>query len=284
MKKIILFIICINGFLLKTCAQENIKSTTDSTNPITENQNIIFELNFDTAEEGNYTKQDLIKEAGDIRWSLFGNRAHIIKDPKEEKGPVLKVDYPKGTVGPETNGVQFIKSLPPSNEYYLDYYVFFQEGFDFKQGGKLPGLTSGGSTYTGGNHPDNGEGWSARYMWVKRNAGVEAIVYFYYIDMNSKYGESVDSHIYFETGKWYRLTQRIKLNDDNLSNGQMQVWVDGVEVINKTNIRYRLWEKGDIDSFYFSTFHGGATEDWAPQNDSFALFDAIKVTKLKPEF
>ena len=139
-------------------------------------------------------------------------------------------------------------------------------------------------TYTGGVHPDNGEGWSARYMWVQRNAGVEAIVYFYYVDMSSQYGDSVNSAKYFETGKWYRLTQRIKLNENNLSNGIMQVWIDGNEVINNTDVRYRLWGKGDIDSFYFSTFHGGASEDWSPQNDSFALFDNIKVTKSKPEF
>lgn len=278
MKKSIIFILVVKGFILSACAQDNIENKEEL--PV-KNQTEIFQLNFDKAETGIYTKQNLIKEAGTINWALFNDRAHIVADPKGEKGNVLKVDYPKGTVGPETNGVQFIKDLPASNEYYLDYYVYFEEGFDFRQGGKLPGLTSGGSTYTGGNHPNNGEGWSARYMWVKK---AEAIVYFYYVDMKSEYGDAVKTGINFETGKWYRLTQRIKLNEDNLSNGIMQVWVDGKEVINNTDIRYRLWDKGNIDSFYFSTFHGGATEDWSPQNDSFALFDAIKVTKIKPEF
>mgnify|MGYP003625569501 FL=1 len=281
MKKVILFILVVNGFMFKACAQNTLETEEIEETVVVKDSNIIFELNFDAAIEGKYTKQNLIKEAGEIRWTLLDNRANIIKDPLGKKGTVLKVDYPKGTVGPETNGVQFIKSLPASNEYYLDYYVFFEEGFDFRQGGKLPGLTSGGSTYTGGNHPDNGEGWSARYMWVKKG---EAIVYFYYVDMKSKYGDAVKSGINFETNKWYRLTQRIKLNEDNLSNGIMQVWIDGKEVINNTDVRYRLWGKGDIDTFYFSTFHGGATEDWSPQNDSFALFDAIKVTTLKPEF
>ena len=241
----------------------------------------VFEIDFNNAATGKYTKEALIKDGGEMRWVLFDNRAHIVADPKGKKGNVLKVDYPKGTVGPQTNGVQFIKNLPPSNEYYLDYYVMFEDGFDFRQGGKLPGLTSGGSAYTGGNHPDNGEGWSARYMWVKKG---EALVYFYYVDMKSKYGDIVKLNMSFETGKWYRLTQRIKLNDDNLSNGIMQVWVDGKEVVNNTNVRYRLWDKGVIDSFYFSTFHGGASDDWSPQNDSFALFDGFKVTKTKPSF
>ncbi|XMO85799.1 polysaccharide lyase [Algibacter sp. AS12] len=278
MKKVILFILIVNGFMLNSCAQSNIH---EEETPVVENKTEFFELNFDAINQGKYTKQSLISEGGDIRWALLGDRANIVADPKGQKGNVLMVDYPKGTVGPETNGVQFIKTLPASNEYYLDYYVFFEDGFDFRQGGKLPGLTSGGSTYTGGNHPDNGEGWSARYMWVKKG---QAIVYFYYVDMKSKYGDSVTTGINFETGIWYRLTQRIKLNEDNLANGIMQVWVNGKEVINNINVRYRLWGKGNIDSFYFSTFHGGATEDWSPQNDSFALFDAIKVTKIKPEF
>ncbi|MEN8126075.1 MAG: polysaccharide lyase [Bacteroidota bacterium] len=245
------------------------------------NSNTIFELDFAKSTVGAYNKEKLASDGGEMRWTLLKDRASIVADQKGNRGNVLKVKYPKGTAGPETNGVQFIKTLPDSNEYYLDYYVMFEEGFDFRLGGKLPGLTSGGSTYTGGNHPDNGEGWSTRYMWVKKG---EVIVYFYYVDMKSKYGDIVKMDTTFETGKWYRLTQRIKLNEDNLPNGIMQVWVDGKEVVNNTDVRYRLWGKGVIDTFYFSTFHGGAGADWAPQNDSFALFDDFKVTKTKPVF
>lgn len=284
MKRIILLIIIAQVLVFNSCAQSKNNNSELEEIQNSNNSDDIFELNFDSSQVGNYSEQNLYEEAGKIRWADLDNRAAIISDPEGKKGNVLKVEYPKQTVGPQTNGVQFIKDLPPSSEYYLDYYVYFEEGFDFKQGGKLPGLTSGGSTYTGGVHPDNGEGWSARYMWVKRNAGIEAIVYFYYIDMNSKYGESVNSKIYFETGKWYRLTQRIKLNEDNLSNGIMQVWVNGKKVIDRSKIRYRLWNKGAIDSFYFSTFHGGADESWMPQNDSFALFDGFAVSRERPKF
>lgn len=264
MKKIFILFLVIFSFSFNTLSEE-----------------VVFELNFDNSNSGKYLKENLINDGGEMRWALFKDRASIIADPKGKKGNVLKVEYPKGSVGPQTNGVQFIKDLPPSNEYYLDYYVLFEDGFDFRQGGKLPGLTSGGSKFTGGTHPNNGEGWSARYMWVKKG---EAIVYFYYVDMISKYGDAVRTNINFETEKWYRLTQRIKLNENNLSNGVMQVWIDGNVVIHHTNVRFRLWEKGLIDSFYFSTFHGGASQDWAPQNDSSALYDNIRVTIKKPVF
>lgn len=239
----------------------------------------VFSIDFRSSEVGVLTKAELEKQGGEMRWVLLEGRATIVEDA--EKGNVIQTKYPKGTVGPQTNGVQFIKTLPESDEYYLDYYVKFEEGFDFVKGGKLPGLTSGGSTYTGGNHPDNGEGWSARYMWV--NDG-DIVVYFYYMDMTHEYGDPVKMNVKFETGKWYRLTQRIKLNQDNLKNGVMQVWVDGKEVLHNENIRYRLWGKGMIDTFYFSTFHGGATEDWAPKVDSYIKFDDFKVTIKKPSF
>ncbi|MCK5823895.1 MAG: hypothetical protein KAG96_00640 [Ichthyobacteriaceae bacterium] len=239
----------------------------------------VFELDFKKTNTGELTNDQLSAEGGKIRWAQLNNNAKIVDDA--ERGKVLSVEYPKGSVGPQTGGSQFIKSLEPANEYYLDYYMKFDEGFDFVSGGKLPGLTSGGSTYTGGNNPDNGEGWSARYMWVKKG---EMVVYFYYMDKVHQYGDPVKMNVFFETGKWYRLTQRIKLNEDNLPNGIMQVWVDGQEVINNTKIRYRLWGKGMIDTFYFSTFHGGASKEWAPNNDSFTRFDKIRVTKTKPNF
>ena len=215
-------------------------------------------------------------------WVYLNNNSEIVEDA--ERGKVLEIKYPKGSVGPNTigfSGSQFIKKLTPSNEYYLDYYVKFKEGFDFSKGGKLPGLTSGGSTYTGGNHPDNGEGWSTRYMWVKEG---KMLVYFYYMDMTDKYGESVFFNTSLLPGKWYRITQRVKLNEDNLKNGTLQVWVDGNEVINRTDVRFRLWGKGMIDTFYFSTFYGGASADWAPSKDSFTQFDKIMVTTEKPDF
>ena len=245
-------------------------------------QNNEFKLEFKNTSIGKLTDEALSKESNGMDWTYLNDNASVVEDV--DRGKVIEVKYPKGNVGPNTigfSGSQFIKNLKPATEYYLDYYVKFEEGFDFRKGGKLPGLTSGGSKYTGGNHPDNGEGWSTRYMWV---ANGEIILYFYYMDMSHKYGDIVKMNVSFETGKWYRLTQRIKLNEDDDKNGILQIWVDGTEVVNQTDIRFRLGEKGMIDTFYFSTFYGGATSDWAPQNDSFTRFDRFVVSAEKPDF
>ena len=241
-----------------------------------------FKFDFKNTSLGELSSEELEKETDSLKWNLLSENADIVED--SERGKVMRVKYPKDCVGPGTigfSGAQFLKELTPANDYYLDYYVKFDKGFDFAKGGKLPGLTSGGDKYTGGHHPTKGEGWSTRYMWVGDG---ELIVYFYFIDMVHKYGDIVNTNVKLETGKWYRLTQRVKINKADSKDGILQVWVDGKEVINKQNIRFRLGDQGMIDTFYFSTFHGGATADWAPQNDSYSRFDKFTVSTSKPDF
>ena len=246
---------------------------------------LIWKLDFQNTGLGPLLNYELTKEGGDMEYIYLANNSFVVDD--EERPNALRVRYPEGAVGPQTigfSGSQFIKTIPDSDDYYLDYYVKFEDGFDFQKGGKLPGLTSGGSQWTGGQHPDNGEGWSARYMWVDNG---RMVVYLYYVDMPGAYGEPIEFNMNFVPGKWYRLTQRIKLNDVYTAgngNGILQVWVDGVQVIDRDNFRFRFEGKGLIDSFYFSTFFGGATADWAPDVDSFTRFDRIRVTTEKPDF
>lgn len=239
---------------------------------------VVFKLDFENSNLGEFTEIDLKNEVGEVTWSSIENRASIEEDSLH--GKVLKVMYPKGSLGPKQGGIQFVKPLPIAEEYYLNYYIKFKEGFDFVLGGKLPGLTSGGEKFTGGFHPDKGEGWSARYMWKKEG---EMILYFYHLDMKDKWGDVVKMNVFFTPGKWYRITQHIKLNDADNFNGLMEVWVDGKKVINDEKVRYRLAPLGLIDTFYFSTFHGGNTPDWSPKKDSYIYFDDFKVTNLKPE-
>lgn len=225
-----------------------------------------------------YSDAMVIQDFGDIEWVSTMGRGSIITD--SERGSVLRVAFPAKAIGPNQGGIQFIRTLPETNEYYLDYYLKFEHGFDFCLGGKLPGLTSGGSKFTGGVTPSAGEGWSARYMWTDKMP----VVYLYYVDMPSKYGEPLALSDRFEAGKWYRLTQHIKLNDADKQNGSITVWIDGKQSLAKSGIRFRIGEKGYIDSFYFSTFHGGDTQQWAPKNDSYACFDDILITTTPIDF
>ncbi|MCK5824878.1 MAG: hypothetical protein KAG96_05665 [Ichthyobacteriaceae bacterium] len=245
-------------------------------------QGVVFSLDYNNLNNGFLTESELKSVAGYDIWADLNGNSSIVED--SERGKCHMVKYPKGAVGPSTSGSQFLKDIKPSNEYYLDYYVKFNEGFDFQRGGKLPGLTHDGSKWTGGTDPTNGEGWSARYMWLDDG---EMIVYLYYVDMPTKYGEPVRLNTKFKTEEWYRLTQRIKINTvDSFGNGNgvLQVWVNGVQVVNRDNIRFKIGNTGKIDSFYFSTFHGGSSASWAPDNTSYISFDNIIVSTEKPNF
>ena len=265
--------------LLISCTKPMQKKTDVTKNKeITANEDVIFELDFENNKRGAYDSIHLNNDVGVVNWSSIDGRAQMEEDSLH--GKVLKVFYPKGSVGPKQGGIQFDKTLPKAEAYYLDYYLKFKEGFDFRLGGKLHGLTSGGEKFTGGIHPDNGEGWSARYMWRK---GGELVLYFYHMDMKGKWGDDLNMNTTLLHGKWYRITQYIKLNSGDQFNGVMEVWLDGKRILFDEQVRYRLAPLGEIDSFYFSTFHGGNTADWAPKNDSYIYFDKFKVSVNKPE-
>ena len=178
----------------------------------------LVQVRFESDPVGPYNSLETLKrDWRDVRWGKFNDRAQIVVDTSAEQGKVLRISYPTGAVGPIHGGYQFLVSLPSSEELWLSYRVKFGEGFDFRLGGKLPGLTSGGAKYTGGKLPLSGDGWSARYMW-RKDRGV--MVYLYYLDMPGKSGEGlILRSAAFTPGKWHQLTQYIRINAPDLANG-----------------------------------------------------------------
>lgn len=230
----------------------------------------IWEINFNAIAIGEYNADKIISNWPKMQWQELLGRSHIVSSFDNKADHVLRVKYPKDGVGPQNSGGQFLVKIPPKNEYYLQYRVYFEPGFDFALGGKLPGLTGGGSKATGGKATIHGEGWSARYMWRKDGY---VVVYLYYPDQTGRYGEDQDLHVKFKTGIWYTLTQHIIINDIGEANGLLEVWVNSKKVFIRNNLRLRITDTPLIDTFYFSTFHGGDTPEFAPRNDSYIRFD-----------
>lgn len=236
----------------------------------------VLEVDFDDGKLGAYSKLQISTHWPGLDWHST-NSSELVNTEDKKHHLALQAKYPKEAVGPKEGGAQFAVALPPSQEMWLSYQVKFVQGFDFRLGGKLPGLTSGGSKFTGGRLPKNGEGWSARYMWKKQG---EAVIYLYYMDMPGKWGENIKlSGFKFKPGRWHTLVQHIKVNTIGKMNGLLNVWIDGVPVLSRNNIQYRGQQNALIDTFYFSTFHGGNTAKWGPKNDSIALFDNFKISK-----
>lgn len=237
----------------------------------------LIEVNFNDTQLGLYEKKAISQDWPNLKWQNLSNRAEIVNSHPTLVGKTLKINYPKSSVGPSQGGGQFVVPLKPVNELWLSYQVKFDPNFDFRLGGKLPGLTSGGSKFTGGTIPSKGEGWSARYMWRKNG---EAVIYLYHMNMQGKWGDDLAlGDFHFKPNTWHTLVQHIRVNDMQQSTGVLEVWIDGTKQLSRHNIQFRGQVQAVIDAFFFSTFHGGNTARWGPKHDSFAYFDNFIISK-----
>lgn len=213
----------------------------------------IFALNYD---DGKMLPPNL-------QYQQLNNNASI------ENG-MMKVSYDAGVVGPQ-GGAQWKNSIGSHDEALNSFTVCFPSNFDPVLGGKLPGFC-GGNCPSGG--ADASKGFSSRYMWGKGN---KLVLYLYHLHQPGTWGQSFTVGT-LQPGSCVNLAQRVKLNDVGRKNGEIQVWVNGKEALNLQNMEFRRsdWH---INSFIFSTFYGGNTQNYAPYKQETVYFDNIQACK-----
>lgn len=257
-------------------------------------------VNFENREVGIYNnaaaKEDFKRNSTDKSWWYAmeknnGENSRIVYDG-EEHGNVLQLKYPKGCVGPNDNdtpacAAQIIQPLErTADTMWSAYDIFFEDGFEFNLGGKLPGLC-GGECYTGNAMPATGDGWSARIMWRKGGNAVQLI---YFMGQHSEYGDDFKWDLggtipqkQFTTGKWHRIVNKVSMNSVSApgkgdKNGRVQAWLDGELALDVDTLRLRDYDTLHVDKFYLSTFHGGSSAEWAPTHDCFIRYDNFTVS------
>lgn len=193
--------------------------------------------------------------------------------------PGLRVHYPEGTSSPgdtKQGGAGFYadpSGLAGAERACLTYQVRFEPGFDFVKGGKLPGLY-GGEAPSGGDEVDGESGFSMRFMW--REAG-QGELYEYVASQDEKFGASVGRGLWsFPTGEWVTIEQELVLNTPGEADGLARVWINGVPVLEQSEIVYRTTEEVTIDGLMFSTFFGGNGKAWRTPVDQHADFAAFR--------
>jgi hypothetical protein len=180
-------------------------------------------------------------------------------------GSDLTVDYPAGSTAPSMGapygGAQICEPFSSGSQTSatLTYQVRFPVGFQFVQGGKLPGLYGGTEPFSGGGH--NADGWSMRLMWRTDGAGE---IYAYIAGVTG-YGLDLGrgDFTWPADGQWHTVSLHVVLNTPGQSNGQAALSLDGNVVINATGLD--ITETATpISGLFFSTFYGGHDPSWAP--------------------
>ncbi|KAJ7272032.1 hypothetical protein B0H12DRAFT_1008536 [Mycena haematopus] len=223
----------------------------------------------------------------------------------------MRAIYPQGSYIPSASplgGLSFYAPGPDSLDMTtaktltLGYSVYFEEGFDFNKGGKLPGLYGGDDaesavSCSGGRRST--ACYSSRLMWRTNGMGE---MYTYLPDYevegfaanknvcniapfstcNPTYGASVGRGSFtFPTGAWTTVSQRVKLNDVGQANGELQLWVNGKSVIDVSNLILRDSSEGKHRGIMMQTFFGGSDSTWASPKTQDAYFSDFSVAILE---
>lgn len=194
-------------------------------------------------------------------------------------GGVVSVSYPRGSSAPSAGapygGAQVCAPFAsgPKTDATLTYEVRIPVGFQFAQGGKMPGLYGGVEPFSGGRH--NSAGWSARLMW--RSGGRGEI--YGYISTSSGYGDSWGrgNFVWTADGRWHTVSEHVHLNSPGHSDGWISLAYDGAMVINQTGLA--ITSTGvPINGLFFSTFFGGHGPAWASPVDQHIDFTGFRVS------
>lgn len=248
-----------------------------STNQTPGSTKVLWSGKFDDA---NWMQQWRVDRRHGWGWQNIA----VVPDTSRQFSKVLRVSYPAGSASPEASrsqgapigGGQFIADLgiQPADKLRLSYSVRFSDNFDFVKGGKLPGLF-GGVANSGGRTPNGFDGFSTRYMWRRQGDGEV----YAYLPTSKQHGTSLGRGAWrFQPGVWYAIEQEVTLNQPGQKNGQVRVWVNGVQVFEQTGLLFRTTPKLKIEGMFFSTFFGGSDTSWATPKRVYADFADFSVS------
>jgi len=184
---------------------------------------------------------------------------------------------------------QMLGSEP--EEMYLRYYVKFDTNWKHAtSGGKMPGF---GGTYGragwGGRPVHGSDGWSARGGYSNPRGGDSTAdgFYCYHADMRGRYGNSWHFRPALQHGRWYCVEKYCKLNTPaeggaggtgkGKNDGILRAWIDGKQVWEKTDIRFRDTAALKMETIWLNIYHGGATP--VPPQDIHVYFDNVVIAR-----
>ncbi|KAG7444918.1 uncharacterized protein BT62DRAFT_198879 [Guyanagaster necrorhizus] len=242
---------------------------------------------------------------------VFNRTSHNVVSPPAPSRPnpddgehpekAWEAVYPHGSINPSASvvgGFSFYVAGPAGfldgavKEAIMGYRVMFQPGWEWAKGGKLPGIFGGvgDASYhcSGGRQNDRCQCFDARLMWRPNGAG-EIYTYFPLTEgnetallrvpgsrKNPDYGFSVGLGAFtWPVGRWVDVAFRVKLNEINALDGELELYVDGKTVISVHGLNMKMSSDSRIKGMHFQTFFGGHTDEWASPKNQQAWFGDV---------
>jgi hypothetical protein len=201
----------------------------------------------------------------------------------------VRVSVPAGQNYGASWGYDFAdQGLAEPDEIYFRYVLRFGPTWTTDTalgggGGKLPAF---GGTYGiagwGGNPSDGTNGWSARGLfWPPdegaNNGDTRLGYYVYHADMPGQYGDnwywsggSIGPNGVAVRGQWYQIETYVRNNTPGTNDGVLRAWVDGQQVYEKSDIRFRDVDTLHVERIWFDIYYGGT---WTAPVDMYVEFD-----------
>jgi len=255
---------------------------------ISNDNHVYFAENFN-----QHSLWDSLSETVGLKTSIFGKNVNLtyidhkdVNHFSSEQGQAIVVNYTKKKNLALNLDYYFKKNqgIEPE-EAYFRYYLMVEPGSEISGGGKLPGF---GGTYNkagwGGRGNDGYKGWSARGAFYASINEVDSqwqgympIGQYIYEVGKDKYGQILpwgNELSTIQPGKWYSIEQRLKLNTPGESDGILEVWINGIKIFSKRDIKLRNLSKLKIEKIWFNFYFGGVAK---PKNDFNIYIDNIVI-------
>jgi hypothetical protein len=218
------------------------------------------------------------------------------------KDGVLKLRYGKNAHGAPSGAK--VSALPlgkfPAETLEFGYDVYFPDSFDWKKGGKLPGVCLGTSPKecaTGGDWKKD-EG-SCRFMWRSKDGKNAYIIGYIYLPIEGHFKKSYDrqgagykkvtdpgnrtghdlwhGELPIKKG-WNSLRMKLKMNTPKKPNGSLEVTVND-KTVRVDDIVWRDSDKVKISNINFVSFYGGGSNDWnSPMHETYTQYKNIYIS------
>jgi len=101
--------------------------------------------------------------------------------------------------------------------------------------------------------------------------------YVYHIDQRSQYGSEWDwgEGGRFELDRLYCVEQHVKMNTIGKADGILRAWVNGKQVFERADIRFRSAPELKVKGVWINVYVGGS---WTSEQDMDACFDDVVIS------